>query len=188
MPESNKSAKRGHFSRPLLVAIIGTVVLIIFIIIAILLAPVEVLPEFSLRDQNGDWDAQDQGTIAVFDDIIAPGDGGAYKFIIKNDTTENLKYSFKLDEILNTNGNVEPFMLYRLKYNDVYLDDDYHQVGFVYGDIEIRPGSEHTMTLEWLWPFEIDDEHNVNDTLVGVIGGKLSVHIFIWAEIVEELW
>lgn len=188
MPESNKSAKRGHFSKPLLVAIIGTVVLIIFIIIAILLAPVEVLPEFELKDRNGDFDAEDNHRIAVFDDIIHPDSHGEYQFIIKNVTDETLRYSVDLYEMLNTDANIPPFMQYKLYQDGTPLSDNYHTVKFMYGEITILPGAQHLMTLEWWWPFEIDDEHNQYDTLIGVLGGKLSVHAHVWAEIVEELW
>lgn len=191
MPESKNVAKKGHVSKPLLAAIIATILLIIFIVIALLLAPGDVIPEFSLTDQNGDWDAQAQGKIAVFDDTIQPGSEGTYKFIIKNETEGNLIYGFKLSEYLNNdNVDVNPFMQYRIKLDNVYLGDgDWHYVGIDYNDMEILPGTEHLMTLEWRWPYEIDETGNANDTLVGRTGGSLSVHIFVWAEIsAESLW
>lgn len=191
MPNSQKATKLGHFSKPILATIIATVLLIIFIVVALLLAPGDTIPEFSITDQNGDWDAQDQGKIAVFNDKIHPDAKGEYKFIIKNETAETLMYGFRLSEYLgNLNVDADPFMMYRIKTDNIYLGDgEYHFVGANYAEIEILPGSEHIMTLEWWWPFELDKEHDANDTLVGIAGGKLSVHIFIWAEVVpEEIW
>lgn len=189
MPETNNAAKHGHFSKPVFAAIIATILLIMFIVVALLLAPSEAIPEFSITDQNGDWDAQAQGKIAVFPSTIQPESKGTYKFVIKNESTKMLSYGFRLSEYLNNdNVDVNPFMQYRLKTDNIYLGDgDWHYVGVDYNDIEILPGTEHMMYLEWRWPYHIDEEHDANDTLVGVAGGTLSVHIFIWAEVVEEI-
>lgn len=190
MPKTNSTAKKGRVSKPALAAIIATVLLMIFIVVALLLEPVEAIPEFNITDQGGEWKAQ--GTIAVFDDTIQPKSEGTYKFIIKSECTEVLEYGFRLSEYINADNidNVNPFMQYRLKVDNLYLGDgDWHYVGMNYNGIEILPGTEHLMTLEWRWPFEIDDEHDKNDTLIGRAGGKLSVEIFIWAEVVvEEIW
>lgn len=189
MPETQNAPKKGRVLKPLLAAIIATILLIIFIVVALLLAPSEAIPEFAINDQNGDWDAQAQGKIAVFDDKIYPSYEGDYQFIIKNESEQNLEYGFRLSEYLNNlNVDANPFMMYRLKRDNQYLGDgQYHYVGVDYGMMTIEPGSEHRFTLEFIWPYEIDDEHNANDTLIGVAGGKLSVHIFIWAEVSEEI-
>lgn len=200
MPENKNATKKGRVSKPLLAAIIATILLIIFIVVALLLAPGDLIPEFSLTDQNGDWDAQAQGKIAVFDKTIEPGSKGEYDFIITNETAENLKYGFKLTEYLNTSEvTARSFMKYRLKVDNVYLDDgEWRDAGFKYFEynpdslldyngIKIISGTKHLMTLEWWWPYEIDDVHDQNDTLIGVAGGELSIHIFIWAEVAEEI-
>lgn len=186
MPESNKTPKKSHASMPLLVAIIGTILLIMFIVVALLLQPVEALPVFTITDQNGDWDAQAQGRIAIFDGTIHPGKTGKYEFVIQNDSDETLIYGFRLTEYLN-NSNYDhyAFMNYRLWQDDIPLGDGkYHTVGVDFNNIRILPGSRHTMTLEWYWPFEAG--HDEADTLLGRVGGKLGVHIFIWAEVAEE--
>lgn len=191
MSKSRKAAKIGHVSKPVLVAIIATVLLISFIVIALILEPQDPVPVFNLTDQNGDWDAQAQGKIAVFDEKIHPGSEGEYKFIIKNESEANLVYGFRLSEYLNNkNSDAKAFMEYRLKTDNIYLGDgEWHLVGMDYSNIEILPGTEHLMTLEWRWPFEIDDPNDENDTLIGITGGELSVHIFVWATVSEEeLW
>lgn len=191
MPETKQPAKRGHVSKPLLVTIIATVLLIVFIVLALLIAPTDQVPTFTLTDQNGDWQLQDQGQIGVFDNKIQPDSHGEYKFVIKNETEATLMYGFKLSEYLgNLNVDAEPFMLYRIKFDNKYIDsEDWHYVGLNYNGIEILPGSEHIMTLEWHWPFYTDGEHDENDTRIGMAAGKLSVHIFIWAEVLpEDLW
>lgn len=186
MPNSQKAAKGGRISKPLMVMIIATTLLIIFIVVALLFEPQASIPEFNIYDQNGDWDAQAQGKIAVFDDTIYPGLDGEYEFKIKNVSDTKLSYGFRLTEYLNnTNFDAKSFMMYRLKMDGVPLGDySWQRVGFDYSEMEIEAGSEHRMTLEWWWPFDENDE---NDTLIGRTGGSLSVHIFIWAEVVEDV-
>lgn len=196
------SALKGtrHISKPIMVLIIATTLLGIFIVAALLLVPGPQIPIFRVMDQNGDWDAQAQGKIAVFDDMIAPGSHGEYKFIIKNDAEGDLRFGFKLEEYLNNappsqTDDYYAFMEYRLKMDNVPLGDyEWHKVGYYdwainVADFGILKDKEHLMTLEWRWPFDIDGEHDEKDTLLGTLGGKLSIHIFIWAENVDEgLW
>lgn len=186
MAKSRKKLSRSSL-RAIGVMIIATVLLIIFLIIALLLAPGDHIPTFSITDQMGDWDAQAQGKIAVFDDIIEPSAEGEYTFVIKNESDVKLSYGFRLSEYLNNNTvKVNPFMQYRVRRDNQYLGDgEWHYVGFDYANLEILSGSEQEMALEWRWPYEIDEDHDANDTLIGVAGGTLSVHIFIWAEVAE---
>lgn len=187
----HNSNDRGGL-RALAMAMVATVLLIIFIIIALLLVPKLSLPEFEITDQQGTW--RDQGEIAVFDNMIQPGSKGSYDFIIKNESEERLMYGIRLDEYLeNIPVGAHPYMLYRIKFDNLYVSgidaagDEYvgstwQYIGFNYNRLTIEPGSEHRMTLEWWWPFEGNDE---NDTLIGIAGGELSVHLFLWAEVVE---
>lgn len=164
--------------------IVGTVLIIIFLVLALLFMPQNGIPEFEITDQQGSW--QSQGEIAVFDDEIYPGGEGSYEFIIRSECTERLVYGFRLSEFLvNIGQDTRPFMQYRLKKDNVYIDDgEWHYVGLDYNDIIILPGSEHLMTLEWRWPFE--SGLDANDTLLGVAGGKLGVSLFLWAEVRYE--
>lgn len=166
-----------------LMAIIATILVIIFIVVALILAPDALIPEFEITDQNGEWKAQ--GKIAIFDEKIKPGSEGEYKFIIKNESDVNLVYGFKLTEYFgNMNENTNPFMQYRLKVDNIPIDDQWHHVGLDYDNIEILSGSKHLLTLEWRWPFE--NGKDGNDTLIGSTQGQLSVWLDLWAEVLYD--
>lgn len=188
MPKSQ--AKQRPTLKPLAIVLAAVIIITIFIILALLLAPGDSLPEFEITDQNGVW--RSQGPLVVFDDLIKPGSKGEYKFIIRNESDADLSYGIRLSEYLdNINHDAEAFMLYRLKVGNIYIDNsDWHQVDYKYNnvldynEIIILPGSEQLMTLEWWWPFESGRDEN--DTLIGTTGGKLSVTFFLWAEVVEE--
>lgn len=170
--------------KAMMLLIVGTILIIIFVVLALLLAPQQAIPEFEITDQQGVWRAQ--GEIAVFDSKIHPGRFGSYEFIIKNESTERLIYGFRLSEYLkNSNQDVNPFMQYRLKVNGDYVGDgEWHYVGIDYNNLIILPSSELLMTLEWHWPFESGQDRN--DTLIGTAGGELGVNLFLWAEVVYD--
>lgn len=177
--------ERGSVIKPLLIVIITTVVLAIFIILAILLMPRDAIPVFEITDRKGSWEAQ--GTIAVFDDKIKPGSEGEYSFVITSDSEGVLRYGLQFTEYLYTEALASPFMQYRLKMDGVYIDSDdtaWHYINDLdYYGILILPETEHIFTLEWRWPFEIGRDEN--DTLVGRAGGTVSLVFFVWAEVVE---
>lgn len=161
--------------------LVAIIMVVIFVVLALLFAPKPSIPEFEITDQGGEWRAQ--GEIAVFDDKIQPGSEGEYKFAIKNESDAYLRYGFKLSEYIgNINQDANPFMQYRLKVDNIPLDDEWHYVGLNYADISIAPGSKNIVTLEWRWPFESGKDDN--DTLVGFDQGQLSVWLFLWAEVV----
>lgn len=166
-----------------IMCIIATALILVYIIVALLLAPKTSVPEFDITDQNGEWKAQ--GEIAVFDEKINPGSEGEYKFILKNRSDVKLKYEFKLSEhIGNVNRDFNPFMQYRLKVDNIPIDNQWHYAGLDYSEIEILPVSKHLVTLEWRWPFE--GEKDSNDTLVGRTEDQLSVWLFLQAEVVDD--
>ena len=177
---TSQSKKKNPALTVVLMCIIATILIIVFLVVALIIAYKITIPEFEITDQNGEWTAQ--GEIAVFDNKINPGSEGEYKFIIKNDSGEKLKYGFKLSEQIGSNNEVSPFMQYRLKMDNIPLDDEWHYAGVDYSDIEILSGSKHLMTLEWRWPFESGND--INDTLIGSTQGQLSVHMSLWAEII----
>lgn len=166
-----------------LMCIIATILIIIFIVVAFVIAPKASIPEFEITDQQGEWKAQ--GKIAVFDDKIMPGSEGQYQFIIKNDSEHKLRYGFNLSEnIGNINQNANPFMQYRLKIDNIVVSEQWQYAGFDYSEIEILSGSKHLVTLEWRWPFEGGNDGN--DTLVGFTDGQLSVWMNLLAEVVYD--
>ena len=193
MPDSeNKQPKnekqRRPLSRPVMILLVTTFILMIFVFVALLLLPGEIIPEFSITDRKGSWESQ--GTIAVFDEKIKPGSEGEYSFILKSETADcPLRYGIRFHEYLsNEIEGAEKFMQYRLKLDGVNIDSDdtgWHYVNELdYYDIIILPGTEHLFTLEWRWPFEIGKDDN--DTLIGRVGGKYSLVFYAWAEVMEE--
>lgn len=181
MSQSQAKRKKRPIIRPLLISIVAVTILLIFIVTALLLVPGSALPEFEITDQGGEW--KSQGTIAVFDEKVKPGSDGEYEFIISSASEGKLKYGFWLTEYFDTTALAHPVMEYRLKMNGDYIGDgEWHYAGLHFYNLEILPGSELLMTLEWRWQFEGDNE---NDTLVGVFGGSISVNIFIFAEVAQ---
>ena len=185
MPKSQTTTKNRSKAKLVGMLIVATVLLIVFLVIALLLAPRDSIPEFEITDRQGSWEAQ--GTIAVFDDTIQPGSNGQYYFILKNDSESVLRYGINLKEYFNgAPKEMLPFMQYRLKMNGKFLDDEeWHYINDIdYNDILIIPDTEQLMELEWRWVFE--DGKDENDTLIGHTGGKLSVVFFVWAEVVID--
>lgn len=166
-----------------LMLVITTILIVIFVILSFLFLVRGSIPEFVITDNGGKWQAQ--GEIAVFDDNIKPGSEGTYKFIIKNQADVTLLYEFKLTEYIDTvNQNTNPFMQYRLKVDNIPIDDQWHYAGLDYAGIEILSASKHIVTLEWRWLFE--DGRDNNDTLIGESGGQLSVWLYLGAEVVYD--
>lgn len=141
------------------------------------------IPEFEIKDRNGSWEAQ--GTVAVFNDMINPGNCGEYDFIISNLAGVKLKYSFVMEEVYTgTDEKWSSFMQYRLKMNGQHLETDvwFSADNLSYDGIIILPNTKQLMTLEWRWNFDGDDE---NDTTIGKQGGTYSVVFHLQAEVAE---
>ena len=137
-----------------------------------------VKPEFTITNQNGDWAAQ--GQIAVLGDgCLAPGTTGEYQFIIKSDSAETLTYRFTLSEYLDNVGIDDPFMMYRVAFNNMYLSEDWHYADYVYGAMQILPNSEHVITLQWQFPFDAEHDFTYDDFK----DKQLALNIYIWAEV-----
>lgn len=170
-------------------AIVATVLLIVFLVIALLLAPRSYVPEFDIRVRDwmyGEQQIEAHGKIAVFDDKIKPGDSGSFDFILVNETGTELTFGITFTEYLETVAAAHPFMQYRLSQNDIYVTEhsewryanqmDFH-------NIRILPDTRQLFTLEWRWEFENGTDSN--DTLIGRAGGELSIHFLVLAEVYE---
>lgn len=191
MSNSNRAIRL----KPLMFAIVGTTILLIFVLLALLLAPQPSIPEFDVaeRDWNGIKQWEGHGRIAVFDEKIQPGAEGSYDFIITNESDTELRFGITFTEYLNTQAPAHPFMEYRLKMNgDLLGDGKWHtatgvgvtsMIGMDYQELRLLPTTSQLYTLEWRWQFETDDE---NDTLIGIAGGQLSIHCLILAEVINK--
>ena len=113
--------------------------------------------------------------------IIAPGSTNTYKFMVKNSTEYNLKYTVSFVEENEFNIN----MKYRLKKEDGYLlgDDDNWVLGndLTIENVNFNKKTTDTYYLEWKW-FESD-----NDTVIGKMGSvKYNLKINVKAEEIDE--
>ena len=140
MSSSQNKKNNRLATTAVLMAVIALNLIVILIVLAFLFAPKTTIPEFEITDQGGEW--RTQGKIAVFDDKINPGSEGSYQFVIKNESDEKLTYGFRLSEYLgNFNQNSKPFMQYRLKVDNVPVEQEWQYAGLDYTNIEILPAS-----------------------------------------------
>ena len=98
---------------------------------------------------------------------IAPNSKGTYKFYVKNQIEDNIKYNICLLDEMSHFVN----MKYKLKINDVYIcgnKDEY--VGIDEMNVEnvvLSKGSTTLYTLEWYW-----EDNDELDTYVGSLDGQ----------------
>ena len=178
--------KKQHSLKTFFMIIVATVLLIVFLVVALLVAPEAVIPEFNLQERDwGPWEAH--GRIAVFDEKIKPGDDGYYEFIIINESVEELRFGITFTEYLNTVASAHAFMQYRLSMNGVNVaeDDEWRYANAMdFQNMIILPETRQLFKLEWRWLFE--NGMDSNDTLIGRAGGELAINCLILAEVMYE--
>jgi len=113
------------------------------------------------------------------DPKIAPGTTNVYQFVVKNNTSYNVKYSINFIEENNNNLN----MRYRLKKGNLYVAGNngyvtYEELNQI--DININSGESNTYYLEWKWIGTENDNH------LSGIQGAYSLSIEIEAESTNE--
>lgn len=183
MSEKQDKRENNRVLLIILVLFLCAILIITIVLFALLLAPKKIsgIPEFEIEDNHGVW--EEQGTVAVFDNKIKPGDSGEYQFIISNVTDVKLRYAFVLEEHYSSND-IEwtPFLKYRIRMNgklvetDAWLSAD--ELSF--DDLVILANTKHLMTLEWRWAW---DDDNANDTKIGNRGGEFSIRMQLKAEV-----
>lgn len=95
------------------------------------------------------------------DSVIAPESSNTYKFMIRNKTAFDVKYSISFIETNNYNIN----MKYRLKKDNNYVVSDwvdYDELDL--SDISLAKSNTHTYYLEWKW-FSSDNDTSIGNTL-----------------------
>ena len=133
-------------------------------------------------DNNGNW--EEQGTVAVFDELIHPGSTGKYDFILTTESTGKLKYSFYIKEKYDGDVEFTSFMRYNLKMNNIYLLKDVTADELICSEFEFLPYSQQLLTLEWEWPY--DSGNDERDTTFGRDAGKYYLTLYVRAEAVVE--
>lgn len=113
--------------------------------------------------------------------LIAPGTGSEYTFWVKNTGETDISYRVSFDE--NQYGSMEIPLEVRVKCGDDYFLGNatewasIHDLETVNHSGKLREKNYARYTLEWRWPFEIDD---VYDTSLG----NQAVHELLEQEII----
>lgn len=112
--------------------------------------------------KTGDLQITTNTSVNIFGDQISPRSKGNFKFLVKNDTNEDVIYHIKFVDEMNNFVN----MKYRLKLDNVYVKgnkNEYIKIEDL--DLEhiiVPKDSTNIYTLEWYW--EDDDK---KDTYIG---------------------
>lgn len=147
------------------------------------------IPIFDVVDNDGHW--EELGTVAVFDSKVYPGATGKYDFIMTNESTGKLRYSFSLEEKYDGEEEFAPFMEYQLKMNNIIVPIDnnpvdkwYYATDLRYDELVFLPTTQQLMTLEWKWEYEAGRDEQ--DTRFGIDNGKYSIVLNVKAEVYVE--
>lgn len=185
MSETQDKQKNNRVLMVVIILILCAMLITTVVLFALLFAPQKntEIPEFEIADNNGMWEAQ--GTVAVFDNVIKPGDSGEYQFIISNVTDAKLVYAFVLQEkYTGADSNWTSFIQYRIRMNGKLIETDEWLTAdeLRFDDLVILANTKHLMTLEWRWAWDGD---NANDTKIGNRGGEFSISLKLQAEVVD---
>lgn len=157
---------------------------LVFGFVALIDTPNDDVPAIALEDKDGVITAERK--IAVFDNMIAPGSDGSYRFDINNHNGRNLLYSFEVVELYN-GEEIDNFpMRYRIKMNNIYILNENYWVTsdkLSFDDLNIADRSTQEFTLEWYWPFESGND--TLDTYFGNSHGEYSIVVKVTAQFAE---
>ena len=178
----SKSDKKSSI---FLLGTISVILALIFTTVSLIDTPNDDIPVIRLTDKDGI--IEDRKEIAVFDAMIEPGSTGKYSFSIYNPHYEQLSYNFSICEYTH-NVKVSNFpMQYKIKMNNMYIINEDNWIRsdqLVFNDLIIPERSTQLFTLEWRWPFSIDDEI---DTIFGVAAGTYTIEVNFTAQFTGEV-
>lgn len=139
--------------------------------------------ELSVTDENIKWDGMKDikifsNSMYELSDRIAPECSNIYKFVVKNSTKYNLKYTINFIE----NNPYKVNMKYKLKKNDAYLIDNYVSADKLdISDFILNSNNDDIFYLEWKW------FSSSNDTEIGMTDDAFyGLKIEIKAESINE--
>ncbi len=119
--------------------------------------------DLTVYDDETRWSTSTNINLFGSNAIIAPGDFGQYSFTIKNSSDYNVEYVMNIQEqtMMDNGGNLP--LLYRLRDEGTYYGSgDYVDVNTLEKYIVTLPKkSSNKYILEWYWPFEGDDEYDI---------------------------
>lgn len=104
------------------------------------------------------------------DKLLAPGTGNTYRFTLENTGKNPVAYEMSMEAYFTDGTHVIPVVARVSDHKGNYLAGsatamtDVLDLNKVYDSGTLRAGYVMPYTLEWEWPFEIDDEY---DTMLG---------------------
>lgn len=104
------------------------------------------------------------------DKVLAPGTENTYAFALENTGSENLKFDMSMEAFFSDGTHVIPVEVKVWGHDGTYFAgtaDSYADVmalNQVSDSGALKPGYIMPYTLQWQWPFEVDDEY---DTMLG---------------------
>ena len=114
-----------------------------------------------------------QNSMYTKEGTIAPESTNTYKFVVKNGTSEAVKYNVSFSE--NNSSNIN--MKYKLKKNGEYIISEYVSYSDLnLTDMELASATSDTYLLEWKWV------SSDNDTNIGKNGATYGLQIDVEAE------
>lgn len=144
------------------------------------------IPGFEVYDENTLWSTETdveifkisyingEGVVTVNsereDNLLAPGTQNEYKFWLKNTGNVTVSYTMAAEAYFSNNEYPIPVEVRIKDYDGNYLLggteawDDVLRLNEVTDTASLGPNSYANYTLEWQWPFELDDEY---DTFLG---------------------
>ena len=102
---------------------------------------------------------------------IAPEASGSYEFVVRNSTSDKLKYDISFIETNNYGINIK----YKLKKNNSYINSDWVSYSqLVQNQIKLNPNSNNTYVLEWKW-FSSSNDNSVGENIDSKYGLEINV-------------
>jgi len=127
-------------------------------------------------EHNVVWGTTSVDVFGVGQEFFKPGSAGSYEFTLYNHENFEVAYLFRLGRGDELRGNWQNIpMLYRLDGGVWAPYDEIEQDGVLLG------GESRIFTLEWTWPFHIDDGQDNLDTDLG------ENHLYTWYQLELEI-
>lgn len=143
---------------------------------------IDIFDEF-YQNQNEENTVENDGSDSM--NLIAPGTEDSYTFWVKNTGEVSLDYKVWFEQI-QTEGYDIPLEI-RVKCGDTYVvgaDDTWEDITALdsYEDNRTLKAKNYAQyTLEWRWPFEVDDDYDTylgNEAVAKNIEQKIIIHTY----------
>lgn len=116
------------------------------------------------------------------DKLLAPGTENTYSFALENTSRENLEFGMTMEAFFSDGTHVIPVEVKVWDHEGTYFAGseteyvDVLQLNQVSDSGSLPPGYVMPYTLQWQWPFEVDDEY---DTMLGNLAVEEDISLTI---------